>query len=167
MVWIEVSNEDVEVGQEVLVRWEDGPAIKQVQGYLAYVNDEFREILHFESGHPPRMMCVLHEREVYWYSVDAFAKIWVKSDDDVEVEDSKVSDAKKYVRDILSRPENSEGVKHKALWKAAWGLSDRRASQRKIKAAISEMVAPGEVRAEEAPRTPEGRAGGTLHWLAK
>lgn len=165
MTWIEVSNEDVEVGQEVLVRWVDGPAIKQVQGYLAYVNDEFREILHFESGHPPRMMCVLHEREAYWYNVNAFAKIWVSSDDG-GTETQEPNGAKMYVRDILSRPENSEGVKHKALWKAAWGLSDRRASQRKVKAAIAEMVASGEIRTEEVPRTSEETSGGTLHWLS-
>lgn len=166
MAWIEVSNEDVEVGQEVSVRWEDGPAITQVQGYLAYVNDEFREIIHFESGHPPRMMCILHEREAYWYRVNAFAKIWVLSDDG-EPQTPGAEDAKKYVRDILSRATNSEGVKHKALWRAAWDLSERRVSQRKVKAAIAEMVASGEIRTEEVPRTSNERSGGTLHRLAE
>lgn len=167
MGWVEVSNENVEVGKEVFVRWTDGPATTQVQGYLAYVNDEFREIIHFESGHPPRVMCVLHAREAYWYNVDPFVKIWVKSDDgEAKADTHGVDDAKRYVRDILSRPENSEGVKHKALWRSAWDLSERRVSQRNVKAAIADMVSSGEVRTEEAPRTSNGRAGGTLHWLA-
>lgn len=168
--------DSVVAGQTVRVKWERGPEVSEVEGYVAFVSENFGDpvdLAHMVEDY--RELCILHHHEAFWYRIIGFMDVWVlretESDSLAEDETQGSVDAKRYVRDVLSRPENSEGVKHKDLWKSAWVLSEvlseRQVSQRNVKAAISEMVASGEVRAEEAPRTPDGRAGGTLHWLAK
>lgn len=157
--------DSVKAGQTVRVKWEDGPAVIEAEGYVTFVSGNFGDpvdLAHMVEDY--RELSILHHHETFWYKIIGFMDVWVLEG---ETETQGAVDAKRYVIDILSHPENSEGVRHKDLWKSAWVLSERRVSQRKVKAAIAEMVHSGEVRAEEAPRTPEGRAGGTLHWLAK
>ena len=164
--------DSVVAGQTVRVKWENGPAVIEVEGYVAFVSENFGDpvdLAHMVEDY--RELCILHYHEAFWYRIIGFMDVWVLmeagSDSLAEDETQGAVDAKRYVRDILSRPENSGGVKHKDLWKSAWVLSERQVSQRNVKDAIAEMVSSGEVRTEEAPRTPSGGNGGTLHFLAK
>ena len=164
--WKQIGPEhfdSVSAGQTIRVKWEDGPAVIEAEGYVTFVSGNFGDpvdVAHMVEDY--RELSILHHHETFRYRIIGFMDVWVLEG---ETETQGAVDAKRYVIDILSRPENSEGVKHKDLWGSAWDLSERRVSQRKVKAAIAEMVHSGEIRIAGAPPTPAGGNGGTLHFL--
>lgn len=157
--WKQIDPEhfdSVRAGQTVRVKWEDGPAVIEAEGYVTFVSGNFGDpvdLSHMVEDY--RELRILHHHETFWYKIIGFMDVWVLED---ETGTHGVVDAKRYIIDVLSRPENSEGMKHRDLWRSAWELSERRVSQRKIKAAIAEMVYSGEIRVA-------GGNGGTLHFL--
>ena len=78
--------------------------------------------------------------------------------------------AEDYVRRILMEiGSEEEGMKHKALWEAAYGLAEQEGasvSRRKIQDAIKSMIEDGLIDTEEAPRSETGHGGGLLHRLS-
>ena len=78
--------------------------------------------------------------------------------------------AEDYVRRVLMEIGSGEaGMKHKALWEAAYGLAEQEGasvSRRKIQDAIKSMIEDGLIDTEEAPRSETGHGGGLLHRLS-
>ena len=161
--------DSVKAGQTVRVKWERGPEVSEVEGYVAFVSENFGEpvdLAHMVEDY--RELCILHHHEAFWYRIIGFMDVWVLGEAaDLFGADSD-SVAEYYVRKELL--DHSVRLKRMELCRGAYGSSSfwgDKLSQRQIEAAIDRLIEQGEILTEEVPRDSSGRIGGTLHWLAK